>query len=147
MEYFIGEGGRQRGPFTIDQLRGMHISPETLVWREGMAQWQPARLLPELQLFTTVPPMAYHPVQPGAQVETKRLLAGLMGIFFGWLGIHKFVLGFTGAGLVYLLVLLCTCGFAYPVLHVLSVIEGIIYLSKSDNEFHQHYVVEQRSWF
>jgi TM2 domain-containing membrane protein YozV len=147
MNYYIGDGGQQRGPFTIEQLRGMQLSPDTLVWREGMPQWQPARLVPELQLIAATPPMAYATAQPYTPGDSKKILAGLMGIFFGWLGVHKFILGFTGAGLVYLLVTVCTCGIAYPLMHILSIIEGIVYLSKSDEEFHRAYVVERRSWF
>lgn len=150
MNYYIGDAGHQRGPFTIDQLRAMKLAPSTLVWREGMPQWQPAHLLPELQLLLSHPtpmPYASSPAQPYNPTESKRVLAGLMGIFLGALGIHKFVLGFTGAGLVYLLVTVLTCGVAAGIMHVLGLIEGIIYLSKSDEEFHRLYVVERRAWF
>jgi TM2 domain-containing membrane protein YozV len=88
-------------------------------------------------------------------VGTKdKTAAGLLAIFLGGLGIHKFYLGFTGPGLVYLLV--NTVGFAVTwlmlfipniVLAVLAFVEGIIYLTKSDEEFHQHYIVEKRQWF
>ena len=147
MNYYIGDAGQQRGPFTIEQLRHMHLSPDTLVWREGMPQWQPARSIPELQLYTAHPAMPYATAQPYTPGDSKRILAGLMAIFFGWLGVHKFVLGFTGAGLVYLLLTVCTCGVAYLPLHILSIIEGIVYLTKSDEEFHRLYVVERRAWF
>ena len=152
MTYYIGDAGRQTGPFTIDQLRAMHLTPETLVWREGMAQWQPARTIPELQLFasgvpTAGPAMPYATAQPYNPAESKRVLAGVMGILLGALGIHKFVLGFTGAGLVYLLITVCTCGMAAGIMHILALIEGIIYLTKSDEEFHRLYVVERKTWF
>jgi TM2 domain-containing membrane protein YozV len=157
MQYYIGEGTQQRGPFTIEQIRAMRIGPETLVWHEGMTQWQPARTLAELQSAPkgagappTVPVAtavgyAQAPVyNPG---ESKKVLAGVMGILFGGLGIHKFVLGFTGAGLVLLLTTVLTCGFAGIVTHLIGLIEGIIYLSKSDAEFHQEYVVQRKTWF
>lgn len=147
MNYYIGHAGQQRGPFTIEQLRAMNISADTLVWREGMPQWQPAGSIPELQLVAGSAPVAYAAARPYAPGDSKRVLAGVMGILLGALGIHKFVLGFTGAGLVYLLITVCTCGLAAGVMHILGLIEGIIYLTKSDEEFHRLYIVERRSWF
>lgn len=95
----------------------------------------------------------YVPV--GATTSSKnKVAAGLLGIFLGGLGIHKFYLGFTGPGLVFLLV--NTIGFAVTwimlfipnvILGVIGFVEGIIYLTKSDEEFEQLYVVEKRQWF
>ena len=43
MEYFIiDNNGQQAGPFSQDQLVQKAISPETLVWKQGMADWTPA---------------------------------------------------------------------------------------------------------
>jgi TM2 domain-containing membrane protein YozV len=148
MNYYIGDAGRQRGPFTIEQLRAMNLRSDTLVWREGMSQWQPAHSIPELQLIAAGPaPTPYPSAPPYNPPESKRILAGLMAIFFGAFGVHKFVLGFTGAGMVYLLVTLLTCFFAYPIMHILAVVEGIVYLCKSDEQFYRDYVVERRAWF
>jgi TM2 domain-containing membrane protein YozV len=63
------------------------------------------------------------------------------------LGVHKFILGYTGAGLIMLLVTLLTCGVAYPVMHVIGLIEGILYLCKSDEEFVRVYVGGRKEWF
>ena len=49
MEYFIVENGKQAGPFSIAQLAEKHIKPETLVWKEGMADWTPAWKIAELK--------------------------------------------------------------------------------------------------
>ncbi len=49
MEYFISIDGNQQGPFPIDALRAQGITPETLVWAQGMANWQPAGQVAELQ--------------------------------------------------------------------------------------------------
>jgi TM2 domain-containing membrane protein YozV len=65
----------------------------------------------------------------------------------GALGIHKFILGYTGAGLIMLLVTVLTCFLAYPVMHLIGLIEGIIYLTKSDQEFVRNYVDGRREWF
>ena len=43
MEYFIiDNNGQQAGPFSLDQLVQKGITPETLVWKQGMADWTPA---------------------------------------------------------------------------------------------------------
>lgn len=49
MEFFIIENGRQVGPLTIAQLAERPITSETLVWREGMADWAPAWQVQELR--------------------------------------------------------------------------------------------------
>ena len=46
-EYYILNGSEQQGPYTIDQLRG-RVTPQTYVWREGLADWVQAINLPEL---------------------------------------------------------------------------------------------------
>ena len=50
MEYFIiDNNGQQAGPFSQDQLVQKAISPETLVWKQGMADWTPAWKVEELK--------------------------------------------------------------------------------------------------
>ncbi len=78
---------------------------------------------------------------------SNRVAAGVVGILFGALGIHKFILGLPTPGIIMLLVTICTCGYGAIVMGLIGIIEGIIYLSKSDQEFYQTYVVEKRGWF
>jgi hypothetical protein len=51
-QWFYTRGGQQAGPVSLDQLRQMaasgQITPADLVWREGMANWQPMGSVPEL---------------------------------------------------------------------------------------------------
>jgi TM2 domain-containing membrane protein YozV len=75
------------------------------------------------------------------------MAVGLCGIFLGSLGIHKFLLGLNRQGILLLLVTVLSCGIAYPVTHIIGLIEGIIYLSKSDEEFYELYMVEKKEWF
>lgn len=49
MEFFIYRDNKQQGPYTPEQLSGMGITSETLVWREGMEQWTPAWQVDELK--------------------------------------------------------------------------------------------------
>ena len=50
MEFFIiDRNGQQAGPFSFDQLVQKAITPETLVWKQGMADWTPAWKVEELK--------------------------------------------------------------------------------------------------
>ena len=75
------------------------------------------------------------------------IVAGLLAILIGTLGIHKFYLGYTKSGIIMLLVSLLTFGVGAPVMAVISLIEGILYLTKSDAEFYQTYVQNKKEWF
>ncbi|MFP6750483.1 MAG: NINE protein [Pirellulaceae bacterium] len=88
------------------------------------------------------------PVDPAYQQAVgNKMAAGLCGILIGAFGIHKFLLGFTNAGVVMLLVSLLTCGFGAIPMGIIGLVEGIIYLTKSDQEFYQIYVVQKKDWF
>ena len=77
----------------------------------------------------------------------KKVAAGICGILIGSLGIHKFILGMNTPGLIMLLVSLLTCFMASPIMSIIGLVEGIIYLTKSDDEFYELYAVEKKEWF
>ncbi|MDY4245252.1 MAG: DUF4339 domain-containing protein, partial [Porphyromonas sp.] len=53
-QYYIIRNEQQAGPYTLEELAAMGITPDTIVWTEGMADWTPARQVSELaSLFTT----------------------------------------------------------------------------------------------
>jgi TM2 domain-containing membrane protein YozV len=81
------------------------------------------------------------------EASSKKLAAGLCGIFLGSLGIHKFVLGYNKTGIIMLLVTLLTCGIGAAIMHVIGIVEGIIYLTKSDQQFYNEYMAGQKDWF
>lgn len=80
-------------------------------------------------------------------VSGKKIAAGICGILLGALGIHKFILGYTTEGLIMLLVTLLTCGVGGTVMSIIGLIEGIIYLTKTDDEFYALYIADQKGWF
>ena len=88
--------------------------------------------------------------QPPMDSKSK-IAAGLLAIFLGSLGIHKFYLGYSGAGIVMLLVTLLasivTLGLAAAIMSLIALIEGIIYLTKTDEQFYYTYVAGKKSWF
>ena len=75
--------------------------------------------------------------------ENKKMIAGILAILIGSLGIHKFVLGYTKEGIIQIIITFVTCGFG----SIIGLIEGIIYLTKSDEEFYNTYQVNKRPWF
>ncbi|HEY9435451.1 MAG TPA: TM2 domain-containing protein [Blastocatellia bacterium] len=77
----------------------------------------------------------------------KKLAAGILGILVGGLGIHKFVLGYTTEGLIMLLVTVLTCGIGGIIFTPIGLVEGILYLVKSDEEFVKTYIQNKRGWF
>ena len=81
------------------------------------------------------------------EASNKKLAAGLLAIFLGSFGVHKFVLGYNTAGLIMLLVTVLTCGVAGFVMGVIGIIEGIIYLTKSPEEFDSIYLQNSKEWF
>ena len=77
----------------------------------------------------------------------NKIAAGVCGILIGSLGIHKFILGLTTPGIIMLLVSVLTCGVGGLAMSVIGLIEGIIYLSKTDEDFYQSYAIEKKPWF
>ena len=81
----------------------------------------------------------------------NKVAAGLLALFLGWLGIHKFYLGYNKEGLILLLAStvggVVTCGLSTWVVSLLAVVEGIIYLTRSDEEFARLYVLGRQTWF
>lgn len=83
----------------------------------------------------------------GCDSKKDKTVAALLAIFLGALGIHEFYLGNTTSAVIRLVITVVSCGWGGFVLGIISLIEGIIYLTKSDEEFHSIYVEGHRSWF
>jgi TM2 domain-containing membrane protein YozV len=101
---------------------------------------------------TAPPPYAGgYPAAPQSYVPSdisgKKIGAGICGIMLGTFGVHKFILGYTGAGVTMLLVSVLSCFLAAPIMHIIGIVEGIMYLTKSDEQFYQEYVLRQKPWF
>jgi TM2 domain-containing membrane protein YozV len=81
---------------------------------------------------------------PGAE---RKIICGVFGILLGYLGIHKFILGYVTEGLIMLLTSVLTCGIAAGIIWIIGLIEGIIYLTKTDEDFVNTYITNKRTWF
>ena len=111
MYRIIGKDGQQYGPVTADQLRGWitenRVNAQTITQAEGDLQWKPlgsfAEFAPDLKFPSTsptVPPTIAAPTSSVNLRASNKLPAGICGILLGSFGVHKFILGYTGPGLV-----------------------------------------------
>jgi TM2 domain-containing membrane protein YozV len=64
----------------------------------------------------------------------NKVVAGVLALLLGWLGVHHFYLGSTGAGIIDLL-LSCFVGFGW----VVAAVEGVMLLVMDDAEFDARY--------
>jgi TM2 domain-containing membrane protein YozV len=109
----------------------------------------------------TPPPFepAYQPIQPPSPIygqeyaqdwqargANKKLAAGICGILLGTFGVHKFILGYQTEGIIMLLVSVLSCGILAIVMQVIGIVEGIMYLTKSDEDFVRTYVEGRKGW-
>lgn len=110
-----------------------------------------AEAAPEPPVAPVVPPAPPIPPAPAPYAAPKpakdKTIAGILGILLGSLGIHKFYLGQNTAGIIMLLVSIISAGFLAPVMSIIGLVEGILYLTKSDEEFQSVYVDQGKAWF
>ncbi|EAQ39481.1 MULTISPECIES: TM2 domain-containing protein [unclassified Dokdonia] len=87
--------------------------------------------------------------------ESKKILAGILAIFLGAFGVHKFILGYQKEGIIMLVlsvvgIVLSCVGIGVLLVWavgLVGLIEGIIYLTKSDEEFYNTYQAGRKPWF
>ena len=87
--------------------------------------------------------------------ENKKIIAGILAIVLGSLGVHKFILGYQKEGLIllgisvigYATLCIAIGAFILMATGLIGLIEGIIYLTKSDEEFYQMYQANKKPWF
>jgi TM2 domain-containing membrane protein YozV len=150
MYKIIGIDGQPYGPVTADQIRRWvaenRANAHTLVQSDGSTEWKPLVAFPEFMADLKTPPPSFTTHLPNPRASNK-IGAGVCGILLGSLGIHKFILGYPSAGLIMLLISLLSCFTLAPIVHLIGLIEGIIYLCKSDDDFVRTYVDNRQEWF
>jgi TM2 domain-containing membrane protein YozV len=94
------------------------------------------------------------PKSADATGPKNKITAALLAFFLGGFGAHKFYLGHTGIGIFLLLIntvgllpMMFLLFIPNLILGVITLIEAILYLTKSDEEFDRVYVQEKRRWF
>ncbi|MDE6811039.1 MAG: GYF domain-containing protein [Muribaculaceae bacterium] len=156
--WYIIFNGQQVGPLDRHQLLNYNLTPASMVWKEGMPDWQPAGNVAELQdLLTSAAHRQtgeYPKYAPGADYTQqgpeyhnpgydpyyrpsgKKIAAGVLAILLGYLGVQYFYLGKVGAGFITILLSIVTCG----LWEVVTFIQGIVMLTMSDQEFDRKFV-------
>jgi TM2 domain-containing membrane protein YozV len=175
MWHYTLNGEQQANPIDQQTLIQLIISgrvgPEDNVWNETMATWAKVSQVATLAAYALPPasheggnnwpsgsssvfPSLQFPSAPRSRGQVsqeyrafvgKKTAAGVIALLLGALGVHKFMLGLTTGGLTMLL--LCILLVPIPFLSVIAFIEGILYLSKSDEQFFRDYAVDRRQWF
>ena len=118
---------------------------------DDMAQYCTNCQAPLTSVSTGYQPM--QSVNPGVMTDwkamggDKKIVAGILAILVGSLGIHKFILGYTTEGVIMLLVSVLSCGILAIVMTIIGIIEGVMYLTKSDEEFVRTYIQSKKGWF
>ena len=81
-----------------------------------------------------------------AYTEKDKIAAGLLALFLGAFGIHKFYLGYSKAGIIMILVFIVGFVLILPpiAISIIALIEGIIYLTKTDEAFYETYVANEK---
>jgi TM2 domain-containing membrane protein YozV len=163
-EWYYSRHGERHGPISTGELKDLaaagKLLPDDLVWKEGMENWTAAGkvkgLLPgagaaaviEPAPSTRAPTSDHRPsAAPSGDLSNRQLAVGLAALVGGALGLHKFILGDNMTGLIRLVVSLATFGVGWAILTIIGMIEGVIYLRMSAEEFHETYVVGKKSWF
>ena len=103
--------------------------------------------------FSGTSPFSKSELSPSS--KKSRVIAGVLAIVLGYFGIHKFYLRYTVPGLI-----MCFLGIVSVVsasiglgviiwlaLVIVSIVEAVAYLTKSDHEFHKTYVANRKLWF
>lgn len=130
MIYFLNISGRVIGPMNPRQVMAYDVNPETHVSIDGV-NWSPLYAFPELM-------QVYHETRNReiADVDSKRILCGIMAMLFGTLGVQYFIMGKVGGGFITILLSVVTCG----AWEVITFIQGIMMLCMSDSEFKRKYI-------
>jgi TM2 domain-containing membrane protein YozV len=172
-EWFFAMGGAQQpSPVGMKELQALissgRVGPTDMVWKNGFSDWRMVSTVPELASVAgspaptgsvafppTADPLAGSafggggaPAAAGGDYKAfvaKKVPAGILALLMGTLGIHKFMLGLTTGGIVMLVLFFLLL--PIPVLSLIAFVEGITYLTKSDERFYEDYAVRKKQWF
>lgn len=173
-KWYYSVAGEQHGPVSVLAIRRLLnekiIGPSDLVWKNGMEEWiaiSDAQGIIITDERTNKKQKNENHAGANISNETdnevkkkefysKKITAGICGIIFGGLGVHKFILGLSTPGAIMLAsnvvgisgAFFCCIPIFLPLISVaVGFVEGIIYLSMSDEDFYEKYAVKKQEWF
>lgn len=130
MRYYILYNHSVIGPMSAGQLLSYNPDVNTNISTDGI-NWAPLYTYPELMQMVR-DQSTYGP----GSTDSKRILCGIMAILLGGLGVQYFILGKVSGGFITILLTLVTCG----AWEIITLIQGILMLCMSDEEFNRKYV-------
>lgn len=158
--WYIIFNGEQVGPVELRELSKYNLTPDSMVWTEGMPDWRPAAEVPEVAgLLYGAGTYGQQPPYPngyrrgynegfregyyegGHPSGKSKVAAGVLAILLGGLGIQYFYLGKVAGGFITILLTIITCG----LWEVLTLVQGIIMLTMSDPEFDRKFVYTDKT--
>ena len=168
--WHLARNGEELGEFSeagiVRGLQSGRFLQTDWIWQDGMADWvlvssifpneKPAPLpTPNAAVSNPYGETLYSDASTlstifssdeGLRLSSKTI-AGILALLGGWLSLHKFYLGYIGTGLLSLAFCLLTCGLGVLIIYPISLAEGLIYLTMSNNSFYQSHVIGRKSWF
>lgn len=94
----------------------------------------------EQQQFSGQTASSFDNVFSDGPTGRSRGVAAILALFFGALGLHYFYIGKTNAGILFLAASFLTCGVLAIVAQVVSFIQGILFLTSTQEEFERKWV-------
>lgn len=132
MQYYIRINNQVIGPMYANQVLAYDVNPNVAVSQDGI-DWRPLYTFPELMQLLQ---------QQGSrqvtdnEVNSKKVLCGIMAMLFGSFGVQYFILGKTAAGFISILLSLVSCGLWSTIMFI----QGIVMLCMSDADFKRKYI-------
>ena len=131
--YYLTINGSTVGPMNEHQLFAYPLTTDTPVSKDG-GEWKPLYAYPELmEIYNS----RGKTMVMNTDVNSKKILCGIMAIILGGLGVQYFCMGNkVGAGFLTILLTIITCG----LWEIVTLVQGISMLCMSDEYFKRKYL-------
>ena len=126
--FYIDSEGKQKGTFTLEELRNEHIGKQTMVWTQGMAEWKRAYEVPELQhLFEVVIANDYQMAPPQTQYQQAYQTANTQ------IGVTPMPKSWMVESILVTILPFLLCGNVFCLLGIIAIVSA----SKVESLYHQ----------
>ena len=127
--WYYQQADNRIGPVSEEMIRNLLLAQilntQSLVWKEGMANWIPIHQTSLADGLPLPPPPLPSTLKSGAKT---RVLYVVLAVFLGSVGIHNFYAGYNQNGIIQLVVSLTTgfltCGISSFAMWVWAIIEA-----------------------
>ena len=131
--YYLTMNGTTVGPMSLNQLFSYPVATDTPVSKDG-GEWKPLYAYPELMEIYNSNGKANI---ENTEVNSKKILCGIMAIILGGLGVQYFCMGNkVAAGFITILLSIVTCG----LWEIVTLVQGIMMLCMTDSDFKRKYL-------